>query len=59
MDDGRCPDAVWAKARTEQLRTGSASLLAAIEKKETEAAGAAFKSVTGSCGTCHKAHKGQ
>jgi cytochrome c556 len=56
MDDGRCPDGVW-KGAAEGLREGSAAVLAAVEKKDLEATRAAFKSVTGSCGACHKAHK--
>jgi cytochrome c556 len=56
MDDGRCPDAVW-KGATNDLRDGSAAVLAAIEKKDLEGTRTAFKTVIGSCGTCHKAHK--
>ena len=56
MDDGRCPDGVWAGA-AKDLREASAAVLAAAEKKDLEGAQAAFKSVTGACGTCHKAHK--
>lgn len=58
MDDGRCPDAVWAGA-AKDLREGSGNVLAALEKKDLESARAAFKTVTGACGTCHKAHKPQ
>ena len=56
MDDGRCPDAVWAGA-SQDLRAGSAQLAEALEKKDLEAARAAFKTTTVSCATCHKAHK--
>ena len=56
MDDGRCPDAVWAGA-AKQLREGSASVVAAIEKKDVEAARAAFKTLTAACATCHNAHR--
>ncbi|MFN8008269.1 MAG: hypothetical protein U0V70_14840 [Terriglobia bacterium] len=56
MEDGRCPDAVWAGA-AKDLREGSAAVLAALEKKDLEAARTSFKTVTGACGTCHKAHK--
>lgn len=56
MDDGRCPDAVWAGA-TKELREGSASVVAALEKKDIEAARAAFKNLTGACTTCHNAHR--
>ncbi len=58
MDDGRCPDATWAGA-AKNLREGSAAVLAAIEKKDLEAARAAFKTVTGACGACHQAHRKQ
>ncbi len=56
MDDDRCPDKVWAGA-AKDLREASAAVLAAVEKKDPEGSQAAFKSVIGSCGTCHKAHK--
>ena len=58
MDDGRCPDAVWAGA-AKNLREGSAAVVAAAEKKDVEAARTAFKTVTDSCAACHKAHKGK
>ncbi len=57
MDDGRCPDAVWADATTKMLRAGSADLIKAIEAKDHAAAKAAFGSLTKSCKTCHDAHK--
>lgn len=56
MDDGRCPDAAWAGA-AKSLREGSAALAAAAGKKDLEAARAAFKTVTGACAACHKAHR--
>ena len=56
MDDGRCPDAEWAKA-CDMLRTGSASLLAKLEAHDATGAQAEFKTMTQACGTCHKAHK--
>ena len=56
MEDGRCPDAVWANAAKE-LKEGSASVLAALEKKDLDGARTSFKTVTGACGACHKAHK--
>lgn len=58
MDDGRCPDGTWAGA-TKELREGSAAVLAATEKKDLDGAQAAFKTVTGACAACHKAHKGK
>jgi cytochrome c556 len=57
MDDGRCPDGVWAEATTKALREGSASLLKAIEAKDVAAAKAAFGATTKSCGGCHEKHK--
>ncbi len=56
MDDGRCPDGVWAGA-TKSLREGTAAVLDAAGKKDLEAAKTAFKTVTDACGTRHKAHK--
>lgn len=57
MDDGRCPDGVWADATTKALRTGSADVLKAIEAKDAAAAKAAFGAMTKSCGGCHDKHK--
>lgn len=57
MDDGRCPDGVWAKAAKETLRQGTAAVMVAAEAKDADAASAAFKTVTSSCAACHKAHK--
>ena len=57
MDDGRCPDGVWATAAKTTLREGSAAVMAAVEAKDLEAANAAFKTVTSSCASCHKEHK--
>lgn len=56
MDDGRCPDGVWAGA-AKALREGSADVLAKLEAKDHAGAQAAFQNVTKSCGECHKAHK--
>jgi len=56
MDDGRCPDGVWAGA-AKTLREGSTELLAKLEAKDHAGAQAAFQNVTKSCGECHKAHK--
>lgn len=56
MDDGRCPDAVWAGAAT-KLREGSAEVLGKLEAKDVDGAKAAMKSMTQACGECHKAHK--
>ena len=59
MDDGRCPDGVWAKAAKTTLRECSASVLEAANKKDLEKTQAAFTALTKSCGACHKAHKGK
>ena len=56
MDDGRCPDAVWAGA-AKMLQDGSAAAMVALEKKDLEGSRAAAKSLMGSCMACHKAHK--
>ena len=58
MDDGRCPDAVWAGA-TKSLREGSAALLDALEKKDSSAANTALTTVMGACKSCHTAHRGK
>ena len=59
MDDGRCPDAEWAKS-AKALQATSAALLDAAEKKDAAAAKAAFGDLTAqSCKVCHAAHKGK
>jgi cytochrome c556 len=57
MDDGRCPDGVWAEAAGQTLRAGTEAMMAAIESKDIDATKIAFKTVTSSCAACHKAHK--
>lgn len=56
LDDGRCPDGDWAGA-SKTLQAESASVLAAVEKKDAKAAKEAFGKLTGSCAACHKVHK--
>ena len=56
MADGRCPDGVWAAAST-KLREGSEAVYNRIQAKDRQGAQAAFKTMTESCGACHKAHK--
>ena len=56
VQDGRCPDATWAGA-AKALGDGTALVLGAAEKKDLEAARAAFKTVTDSCKSCHDAHR--
>lgn len=57
MDDGRCPDGVWAEAASKTLRNGSEDVLKAIETKDLAAAKAGFASMTKACGACHDKHK--
>lgn len=57
MDDGRCPDGVWANASTKTLREGTVELLAAIEQKDATAAKTAFGHLASSCKECHEKHK--
>jgi len=56
MDDGRSPDAVWESA-AKTLQSGSAAVMAAVEKKDLERSRAAAKIMMGSCMSCHKVHK--
>ncbi len=56
LQDGRCPDATWAKA-AQQLRSASAEVFKAASSQDTSTARAAFKKVTASCATCHKVHR--
>jgi hypothetical protein len=56
MDDGRCPDAVWAGA-AKALREASADVLSQIDAKDHAATQTAFQGVTKACAECHKAHK--
>ena len=57
MDDGRCPDGVWADATTKALRQGSADLVKALQAKDHDAAKTAFGAMTKSCKACHDKHK--
>ena len=57
MDDGRCPDGVWADAASKTLRQGSADLLKAVEMKDYAAAKSSFGNMTKACGACHDKHK--
>jgi cytochrome c556 len=57
MDDGRCPDSVWAGAASKELREGTAAVLEAVEKKDVKATREAFQKVTAACSACHDAHK--
>ena len=57
MEDKRCPDGVWAGAASKDLRNGSEAIIAAAKAKDVGAAEKAFKKMTQSCSSCHKAHK--
>jgi cytochrome c556 len=57
MEDGRCPDAVWAEAASKTLRQGSADVLKAIDAKDLAAARTAFANMTKACSACHDKHK--
>ena len=57
MDDGRCPDSVWAEAASKTMRQGSADLMKAVDAKDFAGAKAAFGAMTKSCKACHDAHK--
>ena len=57
MDDGRCPDGVWAEAASKTLRDGSVDVLKAIEAKDIPAAKSAFGNMTKGCAACHEKHR--
>jgi len=57
MDDGRCPDAVWADAASKTLRSGTEDLLKAIAAQDLAAAQAACSGLSKSCKACHDKHK--
>jgi cytochrome c556 len=57
MDDGRCPDGIWADAASKALRQGSADLVKAAEAKDLAAAKTAFGAMTKACKACHDKHK--
>jgi cytochrome c556 len=56
MDDGRCPDKVWADA-CRKMQEAAAAMIQATEKKDASAGKTAFGSLKESCGMCHKEHK--
>jgi cytochrome c556 len=47
------------KELTKKYAEDLKALAKAVDSKDAEAAGKALKSVNGSCGACHKAHKGK
>src|SRR5262245_16371580 len=57
MEDGRCPDGVWAEAASKTLRQGSADVLTAVDGKDLAAAKTAFGNMTKSCKACHEVHR--
>ena len=57
MEDGRCPDTVWADAASKTLRDGSEAVLKAIDAKDIAAAKKAFGEMSKSCKACHDKHK--
>lgn len=57
MEDGRCPDGVWAEAASKTLREGSADVLKAVEAKDSVAAKTAFDKMTKACSACHDKHR--
>lgn len=56
MQDGRCPDKVWADACA-TLRNGSDQAAAAFKRKNLDDAKAGFKAMIGSCKACHSKHR--
>ena len=56
MEDGRCPDAVWAGA-CKTIQDSGKTLLEKIEAKDLAGSREAFGTLTGSCKSCHVAHK--
>lgn len=56
MDDSRCPDDIW-KTGCEELRVGTETLLADVEKRDAASATEHVALVTKSCKTCHTEHK--
>jgi cytochrome c556 len=57
MEDGRCPDKVWAEATTKTLRPNSAALVTALKAKNFAKAKTVFGAMTKSCKACHDEHK--
>jgi len=57
MDDGRCPDAIWADAASKTMRQASADLINAAQARNLEHARTAFGAMMKSCKACHEKHK--
>ncbi|MCC7418890.1 MAG: hypothetical protein IT428_01285 [Planctomycetaceae bacterium] len=59
MDDGRCPDEIWAKS-SKALQTTAAVLLEKAEAKDLEGSKAAHANlIAQTCRVCHPVHKGK
>lgn len=59
LDDGRCPDDVWAKS-SKALQSTSAALLEKAEAKDLAGAKAAHADlIAQTCRVCHPVHKGK
>ncbi|MFO0817985.1 MAG: hypothetical protein U1A77_08590 [Pirellulales bacterium] len=56
MEDGRCLDGDWEKA-SQNLRTGSAAVLAKIQDKDRAGVDRELKAMTQACVACHAAHR--
>ncbi len=56
MEDGRCPDKVWADA-SKALQDGAATVLAKVAAKDAAGAREGLAVINGSCKGCHTAHK--
>lgn len=56
MEDGRCPDAVWAAA-CKVMQDSTTTLIAKAQAKDLAGAREAFGTFMTSCKSCHTAHK--
>ena len=56
MEDGRCPDNVWAEA-SKMMQDGSQALVTKIEAKDAAGAREAMGTMMKSCGACHRVFK--
>jgi cytochrome c556 len=56
MEDGRCPDSVWADA-SKIMQDGSQALVTKLEAKDVAGAREAMAGMMKSCGACHKVFK--
>lgn len=56
MEDGRCPDAVWAAA-CKTMQDATSTLIVKAQAKDLAGAREAFGTFVTSCKSCHVAHK--